>query len=137
MCYWSRRSNRTLTERKLGPGLSGRMPITIPLGAYFWGKNGYETQRRSTYGLRPREGRFRGSLGSGLPISQEGMLLTSPVVPPGLFFTQRFTGRNPATVSSDRVCLSGSVHIAAANEVTTKSPEAPLVLTSFTSAFGP
>jgi hypothetical protein len=45
------------------------------------------------------------------------MLLTSPVVPSGLFFTQRFTGRNPATASSDRVSLSGSVLIAA-NEVT-------------------
>ena len=52
------------------------------------------------------------------------MLLTSPVVPSGLFFTQRFTGRNPATTSSDRVCLSGSVHIAA-NEVTSGVARGP------------
>ena len=75
------------------------------------------------------------------------MLLTSPVVPSGLFFTQRFTGRNPATVSSDRVSLSGSVLIAAANEVTSERPLlspdvcywhlADMSLTSFTSAFDP
>ena len=103
----------------------GAVPITIPLGAHVGGKNGYETQRRSTYGLRPREGHFRGSLGSGPAIGQEAMLLTSPVVPSGLFFTQRFTGRNPATASSDRVSLSGSVLIAAANEVTSGVARGP------------
>ena len=53
------------------------------------------------------------------------MLLTSPVVPSGLFFTQRFTERNPATASSDRVSLSGSVLIAAANEVTSGVARGP------------
>ena len=53
------------------------------------------------------------------------MLLTSPVVPSGLFFTQRFTERNPATASCDRVSLSGSVLIAAANEVTSGVARGP------------
>jgi hypothetical protein len=46
------------------------------------------------------------------------MLLTSPVVPAGAFLYPASQEETPATASSDRVSLSGSVLIAAANEVT-------------------